>query len=142
MRKACSHRRAHDTGTKCERRKPRRGRLGGIWEPEVGPLARRRRWRCKQSAARALGQDRATVVTCAADTSVDRGGRREGGRRPRHPCGSKSPATVIATSTHHGGYVVGRRRLRRMISAPPCLLLDPRDRPRRPIVFACTQHEC
>lgn len=66
----------------------------------------------------------------------------EGERRPRHPCGSKSPATVIATSAHHGGYVVGRRRrLRRVISAPPCLILDPRDRPRRPIVFACPQHE-
>lgn len=65
----------------------------------------------------------------------------EGERRPRHPCGSKSPATVIATSAHHGGYVVGRRRLRRVISAPSCLILDPRDRPRRPIVFACPRHE-
>lgn len=42
-------------------------RPGGVWEPEVGPLARRQR---KQSAARALGQDHAAVVTCAAETRV------------------------------------------------------------------------
>jgi len=59
--------------------------VGGIREPEVGPLARRRRRRCKQSAACALGQDRAMVVTCAADTSVDRGGRRGGGMQAAAP---------------------------------------------------------
>lgn len=62
---------------------------GGIWEPEVGPLARRQR---KQSAARALGQDHVAVVTCAAETRVWMGGQAK-----RHPCGSKSPATVIVT---------------------------------------------
>lgn len=46
-----------------------------------------------------------------------------GGQAKRHPCGSKSPATVIVTpgpvhSTPDGGYVVVGRR-RRVISAPP-----------------------